>query len=173
MILAAAENGFFIDFHDPTFWVAIAFVLFFILVIWKKLPGLIGQSLDERAEKIKAQLEEARALKEEAQTLLAQYQRKHRDAKKDAEAMLKLAKEEAEIFGKEAEVALETAIRRHTRGTEEKIAQAEAQAVKEVKAAAAEAAVKAASAVLGENLKAGKHKKLIDDAIKDLDKRLN
>lgn len=160
-------------FTDPAFFVMIAFFLFIGLLVWKKVPGMIGKALDERADKIKAQLEEARTLKEEGQALLAQYQRKHRDAEKDAEAMITQAKEEAKIFAKEAEKNLEVAFRRQTRATEEKISQAEAQAVKEVKVAAAEAAVSAASTVLQTNLKAGKHKKLVDEAIKDLDKRLN
>jgi len=159
---------------EPTFFVAVSFALFIGLLVWKKIiPGMLFKMLDERSDKIQAQLEEARNLKEEGQALLAQYQRKHRDAEKDAEAMIAQAKEEAEIFGKEAEKNLEVAFRRQTRATEEKIAQAEAQAVKEVKAAAAEAAVSAASSVLQTNLKAGKHKKLVDEAIKDLDKRLN
>ncbi|MHA1543528.1 MAG: F0F1 ATP synthase subunit B family protein [Alphaproteobacteria bacterium] len=158
---------------DPTFWVMIAFFIFGGILFWKKIPGMIAKALDERADKIRAQLEEARTLKEEGQTLLAQYQRKHRDAEKDAEAMIAQAKEEAENFAREAEKNLEVAFRRQTRATEEKISQAETQAVKEVKAAAVEAAVKAASSVLQTNLKAGKHKKLVDEAIKDLDKRLN
>jgi len=161
------------DVHGPTFWVGIAFLLFVGLIIWKKVPAMIAKALDERSEKIQAQLDEARTLKEEGQALLAQYQRKHRDAEKDAQAMIEQAREEAEIFAKEAEKNLEVAFRRQTRAMEEKIAQAEAQAVKEVKAAAVEAAVGAASTVLQTNLKAGKHKKLVDEAIKDLDKRLN
>jgi F-type H+-transporting ATPase subunit b len=158
---------------DPSFWVFIAFVIFVGIIFWKKVPAMIGKALDERAEKIKAQLDEARTLKEEGQALLAQYQRKHRDAEKDAEAMIAQAREEAKIFAAEAEKNLEIAFQRQTRATEEKIAQAETQAVKEVKAAAVEAAVEAASQVLETNLKAGKHKKLVDDAIKGLDKRLN
>lgn len=160
-------------YTDPAFFVAISFFLFMGILIWKKIPGMIAKALDERADKIRAQLEEARNLKEEGQTLLAQYQRKHRDAEKDAEEMIAQAKEEAKILAREAEKNLEVAFRRQTRATEEKISQAETKAVKEVKAAAAKAAVSAASSVLQINLKAGKHKKLVDEAIKDLDKRLN
>ena len=160
-------------FSDPTFWVAVAFFLFFGLIFWKKVPGMIAKSLDERADKIKAQLEEARTLKEEAQVLLAQYQRKHRDAEKEAEAMLELAREEAELFAKDAEKNLTASFERQLKATGEKISQAESEAVKEVKSAAAAAALGAASEILGNQLKTGKHTKLIDDAIKDLDKRLN
>jgi len=159
--------------EDPTFWVAISFLLFIAFMVWKKVPGMVTRSLDERAEKIRAQLDEARALKEEAQSLLAQYQRKHRDAKKEAEAMLKLALEEAELFAKEAEKNLEASFTRQMKATQDKISQAEIEAVKEVKIAAAEAAVGAAATILKGHLKAGKNTKLVDEAIKDLDKRLN
>ena len=158
---------------DPTFWVAVAFAIFVGVLLWKKVPGMIAKGLDERSARIKAQLEEARTLKEEAQALLAQYQRKHRDAKKEAEEMLALAREEAELMAIEAEKNLEVLFERQMKATEDKIAQAEIEAVKEVRVAAAEAAVGAASAILDTQLKAGKHGKLVDDAIKDLDKRLN
>ena len=158
---------------DPAFWVALAFVIFTGLLIWKKIPSKVAKTLDERADKIRAQLEEARALKEEAQSLLAQYQRKHRDARKEAEAMMKLALEEADLFAKEAEKNLEASFARQLKATEDKISQAELEAVKKVRIAAAEAAVNAASTVLKTQLKAGKHDKLVDEAIKDLDKRLN
>lgn len=159
--------------NDPTFWVGVAFFIFVGVLIWKKVPGAIAKSLDERAARIQAQLEEARTLKEEAQALLAQYQRKHRDAKKEAEDMLALAREEVELMAIEAEKNLEVLFERQMKTTEDKIAQAEIEAVKEVRVAAVEAAVGAASAILNTQLKAGKHGKLVDDAIKDLDKRLN
>ncbi len=160
-------------FNDPAFWVGVAFFIFVGFLLWKKVPGIIAKSLDERAARIKAQLEEARNLKEEAQALLAQFQRKHRDAQKEAEDMLALAREEAELMAIEAEKNLETSFERQMKATEDKIAQAESDAVKEVRVAAAEAAVGAASAILGTQLKAGKHTKLVDNAIKDLDKRLH
>ena len=159
--------------QTPTFWVGVAFFVFVGFMVWKKVPSIIGKSLDERADKIRAQLEEARALKEEAQSLLAQFQRKHRDAKKEAEDMIELALEEAELFAKDAEKNLDASFARQLKATEDKITQAELEAVKEVKIAAAEAAVNAATAVLETQLKAGKHDKLVDNAIKDLDKRLN
>lgn len=160
-------------FNDPAFWVAVAFFIFIGFLLWKKVPGIIAKGLDERAARIKAQLEEARTLKEEAQALLAQFQRKHRDAQKEAEDMLALAREEAELMAIEAEKNLEISFERQMKATEDKITQAESDAVKEVRVAAAEAAVGAASAILGTQLKAGKHTRLVDDAIKDLDKRLN
>ncbi len=160
-------------FSDPTFWVAVSFFLFFGFLFWKKVPGMIARALDERADKIKAQLEEARTLKEEAQVLLAQYQRKHRDAEKEAEAMMVLAREEAELFARDAERNLTASFERQLKATGEKISQAESHAVKEVKNAAAAAALGAAAEILENQLKAGKHTGLIDDAIKDLDKRLN
>ena len=91
----------------------------------------------------------------------------------DDEDMIELALEEAELFAKDAEKNLEASFARQLKATEDKITQAELEAVKEVKIAAAEAAVNAATAVLETQLKAGKHAKLVDNAIKDLDKRLN
>lgn len=158
---------------DPTFWIAVAFAIFAGFLLWKRIPAMIAKNLDARAEKIKSQLNEARTLKEEAQELLAKFQRKHRDAEKDAKAMMALVRQEAGLFAKEAEKNLEASFQRQIKATEEKITQAEATAVKEVKVAATEAAVKAAGAILDTQLKAGKHKGLIDEAIKDLSKRLN
>lgn len=160
-------------YTDPTFWVAVAFFIFVGLMLYLRLPGMIAKALDKRAEKIKSQLEEARALKEEAQGILAQMRRKHRDAKKEAKDIMALAKEEAELFAKEAEKNMEAAVERQVKASEEKIAQAEANAVREVKGAAADAAVRAAGTLLEEQLKRGKNKPLADQAIKKLDKRLN
>lgn len=158
---------------DPTFWVAIAFAGFLGAVIKAKLPSTIGKALDERAEKIKAQLDEARELKEEAKKLLASYQRKQRDAEQEKEAMLKQAKAEAENFAAEAGVKLKESLERQAKAAEDKIAAAEAHAVKEVRNAAAQVAIKAASEALANDLKAGKSAGLVDDAIKDLEKNFH
>lgn len=160
-------------YTDPAFWVAVAFFIFVGIMLYLRLPGMIAKALDRRAEKIKSQLEEARALKEETQGILAQVQRKHRDAKKEAKDIMALARDEAELFAKEAEKNMNAALKRQMKASEEKIAQAEANAVREVKAAAADAAVRATATLLEEQLKKGKNKPLADQAIKKLDKRLN
>lgn len=160
-------------FDNPTLWVLVAFLMFLAVIIKVKLPSTIGKALDERAEKIKAQLDEARELKEEAQRLLATYQRKQRDASTEAEEMLAQARSEAENFAKEAEIKLTEVLERQAKAAEEKIVAAEVHAVKEVRTAAAQVAIKAASQVLAANLKAGKSVGLVDDAIKDLEKNFH
>jgi F-type H+-transporting ATPase subunit b len=160
-------------YTEPTFWVAVAFAIFVGLLLWRRIPVVVAKTLDERAEKIRRELDEAKQLKEEAEALLAQYKAKHAKAAGEAEAILKQAAEEAKLFVLDAEKKLEAAFRRQTKTTEEKISQAEANAVKQVKAAAADTAVRAAGAILGDQLKQGKNARLIDEAIKSLDKRLH
>ena len=158
---------------DPTFWTAVAFAGFAGAVIKAKVPSSIGKTLDERAEKIKAQLDEARELKEEAKKLLASFQRKQKDAEKERDEMLAQAKTEAENFSTEAHVKLKESLARQAKAAEDKILAAEAHAVKEVRTAAAQVAVKAASEALAKDLKAGKSAGLVDDAIKDLEKNFH
>src|SRR6202158_2692150 len=95
-------------FRDPEFWVAIAFVIAVGLVLWKSAP-MIAKSLDERAARIKAELDEAQRLREDAERALADYQRRQRDALKDAEGIIAQAKAEAERFGRKAAQDLEEA----------------------------------------------------------------
>lgn len=133
---------------DATFVAFVALVLFLGLLIYLKIPGMIGGMLDKRADQIKVELEEARRLREEAQSLLAEYQRKARDAEKEAESIVTQAKTDAEFLARESKIALEEMIQRRTRLAEQKIAQAEAGAVADVRAAASDAAVTAASSVL-------------------------
>ena len=159
--------------ENPATWVYVAFFIFVGIMLYLKVPGKITASLDARAAKISAQLDEARTLREEAQSLLAQYQRKQRDAAKEAEEMVALAKEESELFAEEAGKNLEDLLERRTHAAEEKIAQAEAQAVKEVRAAAVSVAVGAAEKVVREHLGGKELDGLMDDAIKELDKRLH
>lgn len=157
----------------PEFWVAAAFVGFVALVIYMKAPGLVAKVLDDRADAIRTELEEAQRLREEAQAMLADYQRRQRDAEKEAADIVKLAKEEAQSFAAEARAKLEETLARRTRIAEDKIAQAEVQAMKDVRAAAADAAIAAAAALLAEEVKGDKAANLIDDGIKQLGGKLN
>jgi F-type H+-transporting ATPase subunit b len=160
-------------FSNPGFWVGVAFFIFIGIMLYLKVPAKIAALLDARGAKISAQLDEARVLHEEAQALLAQYQRKHRDAAKEAEEMITLAKEESELFAKEAGKNLEDLLERRSRAATEKIAQAEAEAIKEVRAAAVSVAVGAAEKVVREHLGGKELDGLMDDAISELDKRLH
>ncbi len=158
---------------DPNFWVAVAFAGFLGACIKAKVPNSIGKALDERAVKIKAQLDEARELKEEAQKLLASYQRKQKNAEQERDDMLAQAKSEAENFTKEAGSKLKESLERQAKAAEDKISAAVASAVKEVRTAAAQVAIKAASEALAIELRAGKSTGLVDDALKDLEKNFH
>jgi F-type H+-transporting ATPase subunit b len=158
---------------DASFFVAVAFLLFIGLLIWKKVPGLIIAALDQRAAEIKAQLEEARQLRDEAQALLAQHQREQRNAATQAQEIAEQAEREAKMLEEAAKKQLDAAVERRLSLAQEKIAQAEAAAVKEVRQVAIQAAVAAARRLIAEQLKAQDDNALIKDAIDSLDKRLH
>lgn len=152
-------------FHDPTFWVATAFVAFILLLVYLKVPGLIGKALDQRADKIKADIEEAEKLREEAQKLLAEYQKKQRDAQKEAGRIVEAAKEEAERIAKQGEQRLMDSLARREKQATDRLAQAEAAALDQIKAHAVRVAMAATERVIADSLKGAKAAKLVDDAI--------
>ena len=156
----------------PEFWVAVGFVIFIALTA-KPIGTLIVGALDDRAAKIKADLERAAQLREEAQDLLAQYQRKHRDAMKEAEAIVEHAKAEAERLAAVAQADLEAALRRREQVALQHIAHEEARALAEVRALAVDLAVQVAGRLIAERLDAAKSDALIDDAITQLPGKLN
>ena len=157
----------------PEFWVLVSFVLFIGLIVYLKVPGKVTAMLDERAERISRELDEARKLREEAQELLADYERKRRDADKEAEAIIAQAREEAEAFAVETRQKLVEMVERRGHMAEEKIAQAEAQAVKEVRAAAAELAIAAATRIISDEVQGARADQLVDASIADLKDRLH
>ena len=157
----------------PEFWVLVSFVLFIGLLVYLKVPGKVGTLLDERADRIAKELDEARKLREEAQGLLADYERRRRDADKEAEAIIAQAREEAEIFATETRQKLGETIERRGRMAEEKIAQAEAYAIKEVQAAAADIAIAAATRIIMQEVQGAKADQLVDDSIASLKSKLH
>ncbi|MCP1337590.1 F0F1 ATP synthase subunit B [Futiania mangrovi] len=158
---------------DETFWVAVSFVLFFAIVFYLKVPSKIVAGLDARASRIRNELDEARRLREEAQGLLATYQRKRQDAEKEAQDIVTQAKSEAEAASKRAQEALEARIERRLKSVEEKIAQAEADAIRDVRNSAATLAVNAARRVISEELDDKARGKLVTDAISGLKGRFH
>jgi F-type H+-transporting ATPase subunit b len=155
---------------EAEFWVAVAFVLFVGVLAYFGVHKLILKGVDQRREKIKAELDEARRLKEEAQALLAEYKRKQHEAEEEAAGIIAGAKAEAERMVIEANTKMEEFVARRTKMAETKIAQAEAQAVSDVRAAAADAAVAAAEKVLTESVKGDVADKLVTKGIEDLNK---
>ena len=158
---------------DATFWVAAAFVVFVGVVIYFKVPAMLTKALDERADKIRQELEEARRLREEAQTLLASYERKQRDALNDAKAMVSHATEEAQRDAAQSQAKLQELIQRREQVAMDKIAMAEAQAEKEVREAAIEIAVDAATRVIAKHVTGPQADTLIEQATKDLRRQLH
>ncbi len=157
---------------DNTFWASVGFFIFFGILIYIKLPQILMDGLDGRIAKIRSDLDEAKRLREEAQALLAEYERKRKQAQVEAQDIVSAAKQEADRMAQEAKVALEEMIERRTRAVAEKISQAEAQAVSEVRARSAEVAIEAAKLLLAGQMKE-KGGVLIDEAIKDVATRLN
>jgi F-type H+-transporting ATPase subunit b len=158
--------------HDPAFWVAVGFILFAVLV-GPKLVKVITGALDERANKIAAELERAVKLREEAQNLLAQFQRKHRDAMKEADEIIAHAREEADRLAKQAQIDLEATVKRREQLAVQNIAQAEAQAMQDVRTLAVDVAIAATGKLLAEKLDGARADALIDNAIRELPSKLN
>src|SRR4051812_3888118 len=131
-------------FSDAEFWVGIGFIAVIGIIVWQKVPAMVGKSLDERAAAISAELDTAKRLRIEAEALLAQYRKKAADVDKEAQAILTAAKAEADVFPTEARAPLKLQIERRGAAAQQKIAQAEATAISEIRAAAADAAVAAA-----------------------------
>jgi len=161
---------------DPStaeFWVLISFLLFFAVLFYKGVPKLITGALDDRADKIRTELDDARRLREEAQQLLADYQRKAREADEEAKTIIDQAKREAHALAEETRKATTESLERRTKLAEEKIARAETQAVADVRRTAVDAAVTAAETILKGKVASGSGNKLIDDALRDLKGKLN
>lgn len=160
-------------FADPTFWVAVGTALFIALLIWRQVPAMVAKMLDERAAGIKAELDEAKRLREEAEALLKQYRAKTAGAQAEAQAIVDAAKLAAERMAADARVQLQQQLERRAKMAEQKIAQAEAEAIAEVRAAATAAAASAAAEVIGKRMTDVKGDELIDGAIRDLRTKLH
>lgn len=155
------------------FWVAVAFVAFLLILAYYKVPELLAKALDDRAVAIRNELDEARRLREEAQALLADYQKKHRNAGLEAEGIVERARREAETLAGETRRALADTVTRRRQQAEERIARAEAEAVVEVRAAAVDMAVAAAEKILREQAAGAAGTQLVDESIRNLKSRLN
>jgi len=160
-------------FFEAETWVAIGFLVFVGLMLFIGVHRTIGKALDDRSARIKAELDEARKLRDEAAALLAEYQRKRREAEGEAQEIVSSAKAEAERLAIEAKARIEEFVSRRTKMAETKIAQAEAQAAADVRAAAAEAAVAAAEKILRQETKGELASRLIARGIDDVGKKLN
>lgn len=158
---------------DATFWAFIALVIFIGVVVYFKVPGMIAKSLDERSAKIRNELEEARRLREEAHQLLGEYQKKRKEAEQEASEIIAAAKREAEALVEDAHKKTEEYVARRAALAEQKIGQAEREAVAEVRSIAVDVATEAARSVLASKLDEQTNTKLFQDSLKAVQSKLN
>lgn len=170
---ALAASGPFFSLGNTDFVVTLGFLVFIGVLFYFKVPGMIGGALDNRAQGIQSELDEARALREEAQTLLASYERKQKEVQDQAAAIVAAAKEDAALAAEQAKVDLEVSIARRLAAAQDQIASAEASAVKEVRDQAITIAISAANEVIAKQMTAAQGNKLIDAAINEVDAKLH
>jgi F-type H+-transporting ATPase subunit b len=170
---ALAAKGPFFSLFNSNFVVLIAFLLFIAVLVYLKVPGLLAGMLDKRADTIRAELDEAKALREEAQTILAGYERKQKEVAEQAERIIETAKKDAQEAADQAKLDLKASIARRLQAAEDQIASAEASAVKEVRDRAITAAIAAASDVVAAKTSAAEQGSLIDAAIEEVKTKLH
>ena len=158
--------------HSATFWAGVAFVVFVVLA-YRPGKRIMTGALDERIARIRAEIEEAQRLREEAQSTLANYQRKQREALQEAEKIIAHAREEAERARARAEAELSESIRRREQQAAEKIAQAEAAAIEDIRNRAVDLAIGATAKLLEQKLSGKAAEKSVADAIKGLAEKLH
>jgi F-type H+-transporting ATPase subunit b len=160
-------------FEDPETWVAIAFIILMGVFAYMGVHRTMLTALDNRAARIKAELDDARKLKDEAAKVLAEYKTRRASAEREAEDIIANAKAEAERIAADAKTKMEDFVTRRTKTAESKIAMAEAQALADVRAAAADAAVAAASTVLSQSVKGSVADDLLTKGIAEVRAKLN
>lgn len=170
---AFAAGGPFFSLRNSNFVVLLAFMLFVGILLWAKVPAKLGAMLDARANQIKADLAEAKALREEARVLLSSYEKKQKEVQEQSERIIASAKEEALAAAKQAKEELKISVARRLVAAEEQIASAEASAVRQVRERAVAVAVAAAADVLAKQSSAESAAASIDDAIAQVEAKLH
>ncbi len=170
---AFAAKGPFASLYNTNYVVLLAFLLFVGVLVYLRVPGLLMGLLDARAEGIRDELNEAKALREEAQTILASYERKQREVQEQANRIVEQAKKEAEIAAAKAIADLNASIERKLDAAQDQIASAQASAVKEVRDTAIQVAVEAAGEVIAKKMSDAEGNKLIDVAIATVGDKLH
>ena len=159
-------------FSSPEFWVAVAFIIFVALIVWKGLTPILA-ALDSRSNRIRQQIEEARSLRAEAERALGEANRKVREATRETEGILAQARAEAERLKRQSAENLEATLKRREQNALDKIDQAETRAVDEVRARAVEVAVAATARLLSEQMDGTRGDKLVEDAIAEVGRKLH
>ncbi len=170
---ALAASGPFFSLGNTDFVVLLAFLLFIGVLVYYRVPNLLVGMLDKRAAGIRAELDEARGLREEAQTLLASYERRQSEVRDQADRIVAHAREEAAAAAEQAKADLKHTIERRLRSAEDQIASAQSAAVKEVRDRAVQVAVAAAAEIMAQQMTAQKSDRLIDASIDTVADRLH
>jgi len=170
---AFAASGPFFSLKNTNFIVTLGFILFIIVLFYFKVPGTIGKMLDQRADGIKKELDEARALREEAQSILASYERKQKEVQEQANRIVEAARQDAEAVAAQAKEELAKSVTRRLAAAEDQISSAQAAAERDVRDAAVSIAINAAREVIAKQLTATEANKLIDAAISDVETKLH
>lgn len=170
---AFAASGPFFSLRNTDFVVLVAFLGFIAVLIYFKIPGLLGGLLEKRADTIQSELDEARTLREEAQTLLASYERKQKDVQVQADRIVEQAKKDATAASEQARKDLELSIARRMQAAEEQIAQTQASAVRDVRDRAVMLSVAAARDIMMRDMTAATSASLIDASIDEVNLRLH
>lgn len=159
--------------NEPDTWEMLGLLIVIGLILWQRVPALIGKMLDARAVAIQNELTQAKQLREEAEAVLVRYTERAKSAQVEAQTILSQAQEEAERFKKESEAQLKALIERRARMAQDRIARAEAAAMAEIRAMAADAAIAASSSIIAARLDEKQAGALIETSIKDLGGKLN
>ena len=159
--------------QDTSVWVSIGFLGVIGLFLYMKVPGMLAKSLDERAQNIADELDAARRMREEAQEILAQYQRRQRDAEDEAQAIIQQAKKDAQRMAEESRDKINEQIARRAAAAEDKIARAEAQALAEVRDQTADLAIETAREIIKSRVDQGAQAALIEKSIDELRGKLH
>ena len=170
---AFAASGPFVSLGNTDFIVLIAFLLFVGVIVYLKVPGLLAGLLDKRASSIRSELDEAKSLREEAQSVLANYERKSREVHEQSQRIVEQARNEARLAAEQAKEDLKTSVARRMAAAEEQIESAQAKAVKEVRDSAVSVAVTAARAVIAKQMTAAQGNALVDEAITTVETKLH
>lgn len=167
----AAGGG--ISLKNTDFVVLLGLIVFIGVLVYFKVPGMIGKMLDGRAEGIEAELNEARSLREEAQSLLATFERRQREVQDQAARIVEAAKEEANVAAQQARADLENSLKRRMAAAEDQIANAQAAAIKEVRDQSVVVAIAAAREVIAKQMTAAQSNAMIEDAIDQVEAKLH
>ncbi|WP_420857583.1 F0F1 ATP synthase subunit B [Marivivens marinus] len=170
---AFAASGPFFSLGNTNFIVTLGFLVFIGVLFYFKVPGMIGGLLDRRAETIRSELDEAKALREEAQSLLASYERKQKEVQEQADRIVATAKDEAAAAAEAAKAEIKASVARRLAAAEDQIASAETAAVREIRDRAVSVAVSVARDVLAGQMTATQGNKLIDEAIATVEAKLH